>query len=475
MAAHQGDNQGREMSGGSAIPAAPELSFADLFPSSSVSPPPRSPGSPLTVGFDLGVLGLGHSIERARTGVFRVAEQVVKALGAHPNCTLAPAAFRHYYKALQYWKSDENPLQEVAEWQHDKYISWADLHLRRVYSTIALCRQEYQRGSVFDQLFPLLHEALRMLDLGSYPPGEAWLDRVDLFYSAYYSIPQEIIDEKIPHFLTIHDLIPIHFPDWFEWNEAAEIKKIIHSLGDRGAYVCVSESTRRDLLNYLDGHIDPSRVGVAHLAADPGVFYPCQDQEKWAAVREKYELPDSAYFLSLCTLEPRKNIELVIRAFGQLLQQEKVQDLSLVLVGSTGWKHEAVTQALEESGIHRDRILLPGFVDEADLASIYSHALGFVYPSRYEGFGLPPLEAMQCGTPAIVSNRASLPEVVGNAGILIDPDDCDGLSEAMLTWYNHPGERQRFAALALEQAKRFTWHRAAETLLTMGRRLLSQT
>ncbi|MEM9246695.1 MAG: glycosyltransferase, partial [Cyanobacteria bacterium P01_F01_bin.153] len=449
------------------LPPAPEVGLGALFVGGSVGENTSSNGEPrvaklsITVGFDLAVLGLGHAIERARTGVFRVAEQTAIALANQHNCTLAPAAIRHYSQSVNYWLSN-NPLWDLASWDYDQTLHDLAHPLQELHQTVAQYCQSSSTPNGLVHLESLLRQANQIVDGAPYPIDKNWLNSLDIFYSPYYPIPPEISNNNIPHLLTVHDLIPIKFPDWFEWNEGDRIAETIRSVGKNGAYLCVSESTRRDLLEFLGHDIDPNRVQVTPLAANAKLFYPCSNEAKWNSVRENYKLPKNPYFLSLCTLEPRKNTELVIRAFGKLIQEEKIQNLSLVLVGSVGWKYEAITEALRRSGVHRDRIVLTGFVNDDDLASIYSHALGFIYPSRYEGFGLPPLEAMQCGTPVITSNQSSLPEVVGSAGVLIDADDCDGLSQAMWAWYNRPQEREYFAQLALAQAKQFTWERYAQ-------------
>ena len=179
-------------------------------------------------------------------------------------------------------------------------------------------------------------------------------------------------------------------------------------------------------------------------------------------VRKKFGIPNGPYILSLSTLEPRKNIAQTIRCFVRLLEQEKIDDLSLVLVGSKGWDYDSIFEEIAASPKIRDRIIVTGYAADEDLAPLYSGATMFVYPSFYEGFGLPPLEAMQCGVPVITSNTSSLPEVVGEAGIMVDPHDADELSQAMLKIYNSTDARQRMSLESLEQAQKFSWKRCAE-------------
>jgi glycosyltransferase involved in cell wall biosynthesis len=200
---------------------------------------------------------------------------------------------------------------------------------------------------------------------------------------------------------------------------------------------------------------------VTHLAADRS-FRPDPREDQWETLKRSYGLPDEPYALSLSTFEPRKNIAHVIRCYSRLVAERQVGDMRLVLVGTRGWKMEEILSELDRSAQVRDRIVVTGFVPDRDLAPIYSHALMFLYPSLYEGFGLPPLEAMQCGIPVITSNTSSLPEVVGDSGILVPPTDSDALCQAVLTLYGDETVRRQFAVRALERARLFSWSRCAD-------------
>ena len=164
--------------------------------------------------------------------------------------------------------------------------------------------------------------------------------------------------------------------------------------------------------------------------------------------------------MSVCTFEPRKNLRHVIRSFVELIRtQPASRDLTLVLTGGQGWMCEPILAELARAELSSGRIIATGFVPDADLPPLYSGALAFLYLSRYEGFGLPPLEAMQCGAPVIVSNNSSLPEVVGEAGILLSPDDQDGLCQAIMDLHGQPGQRALLAAKSIRQAQRFGWEK----------------
>ncbi len=241
------------------------------------------------------------------------------------------------------------------------------------------------------------------------------------------------------------------------------MESALESLLPRNWAICISEATRNDLCNRLPA-LPANHVFVTSLAASES-FHPCGDAAFCAATRAKYQIPQNPYFLSLSTLEPRKNMEHLVRCFAALTQEPAMRDFNLVLVGNKGWKYEALLEEIERNTAARGRVILTGFVDDEDLAALYSGAVAFVFPSLYEGFGLPPLEAMQCGIPVIASNTSALPEVVGDAGILVSPSDADALCAAMISLANQPAQREELSRRSLQQAARFSWERCvAQTM-----------
>jgi glycosyltransferase involved in cell wall biosynthesis len=154
------------------------------------------------------------------------------------------------------------------------------------------------------------------------------------------------------------------------------------------------------------------------------------------------------------------------------MAEKAVGDMRLVMVGTRGWKMESIFAELSSLGSLADRVIVTGFVPDEDLAPIYSHASMFVYPSLLEGFGLPPLEAMQCGVPVITSNTSSLPEVVADAGIMVPPSDADALCQAMTNLYQDSELHDRLASKALERAATFSWGRCADETVAAYRAAL---
>lgn len=287
----------------------------------------------------------------------------------------------------------------------------------------------------------------------------------DIFLSPFTVAPVEwLADKNVLHAHIVHDLIAVYRPEYFDAETAKGVASIFASFDERTLIFAVSEHTKRDLLEYRPD-LKAEQVTVMPLAAGDR-FHPCRDRAERAAVRQRYGIPPGVrYVLSLATLEIRKNLDQVVNAFVQLLVQDPSSDMHLVLAGMSGWKLDKLDQALDAAGGSRDRIILTGFVDDADLSALYSDALCFVYLSRYEGFGLPPLEAMACGTPVICSNASSLPEVVGDAGVVLDADDVDGVVEAIQRIAASASYRDMLASKGLEHAALFSWDRSAGIVL----------
>ncbi len=304
---------------------------------------------------------------------------------------------------------------------------------------------------------------------------ERVLSEMDVYHSPFLPVPAVIKRHpRVKRFTTVYDVIALTHPQFFVPGVISMMRRLINSFDATDHVLCISEATRIALLEHAP-KLDSSRVGVTPLAAG-SAFYPETDPERIAAVRRRVGLPPSApYFLSLCTLEPRKNLEMVVRCFARLKQEGSVDsETRLVLVGNLGWKTEKLFSSLEEARACRDSILLTGFVPDEDLAALYSGALAFVYLSWLEGFGLPPLEAMQCGVPVICSNTSSLPEVVGDAGISLAPDDSDGVAAAMADLAADAGRRRELSARALVRARLFSWERFVRQNFDAYRRALAE-
>lgn len=267
--------------------------------------------------------------------------------------------------------------------------------------------------------------------------------------------------------LTVHDLSFVRHPEWFRWDRSLYYRSsIARSVRSADLILADSAATAGDLRDLLQ--VPGNRIRVVPLGVEE--HYAPASPEDIDRVRVVYRLPER-FFLYLGTIEPRKNLPRLIEAYDRVAK-DVVQDL--VIAGRFGWKVEGTKAALAKTA-HRDRIHLPGFVAAEDMPAVYSAADAFVWPSLWEGFGLPPLEAMACGTSVVTSAVASLPEVVGAGALLVDPEDVRTLAEAMRRVAEDDALRERLVAAGRERAARFTWRHTAERTADAYRALLGES
>jgi len=281
---------------------------------------------------------------------------------------------------------------------------------------------------------------------------------VDLLHVQYTAPPFA----PCPIVATIHDLSFEHLPQTFKRRSRMQLRLTVRRTARAAAHVLVpSEHTRRDIIETYN--VRAERVSVTPLAA-PEHFAPVEDEKEVRLVRELYKIRGD-YILAVGSIQPRKNLARLIKAYSTLRRARPQANLpKLALVGKRAWLYDETLRAIEESGI-KDLIVLTGYVSESDLPALYTGALCFVYPSYFEGFGLPPLEAMQCGTPVIAGNRTSLPEVVGDAGLLVDPFDEDALTQALARMIDDSDFRAGLRVKGLERARQFSWRETARLTL----------
>lgn len=265
---------------------------------------------------------------------------------------------------------------------------------------------------------------------------------------------------------TIHDMTYILYPETMDQRNLKRIKDDIQYSVDRSdRIITVSESSKRDIIKYLG--VEEEKIKIIYPGVDYEKFsrYPTAAEIK--GVKEKYNLPDE-YVLYMGTLEPRKNIPSIIEAFYQLKQQDdpQVQALKLVLAGKKGWLFESIFKKVQELGIEDD-VVFTDYVAEEDKTVIYNQARIFVFPSLYEGFGIPVLEAMAASIPVITSNVSSLPEVAGNAGILVEPMDVSAIAQGMYKLLKDKGYCKEIVKKGHEQAEKFNWNKSADSLINI--------
>jgi len=250
--------------------------------------------------------------------------------------------------------------------------------------------------------------------------------------------------------VTVHDIMPLRFPQLFRPWYRNYVRVVLPRLARRArAVISVSAAVKREIEEWL--RVPAERITVIPHGVDP-VFRPLvADDARASAVRRRYSLP-STFALAVGSIEPRKNLPRLIEALETLRRRPGSADISLVHAGPEGWRPEAATSSIT-------RFL--GYVPTEDLAALYSLARVFVYPSLWEGFGMPVLEAMACGCPVVTSNLSSMPEVAGEAAVFVDPYSTEDVARGVAVAWEDASLRDRLVALGRERAAQFTWARAA--------------
>jgi len=289
---------------------------------------------------------------------------------------------------------------------------------------------------------------------------------VDLLHVQYTAPPLA----PCPVVATIHDLSFEHIPETFKRRSRVQLRLTVRATARRAAHVIApSEYTRRDLVETYG--LDPARVSAIPLAVAPH-FRPVADAGELARVRKRYGIAGE-YVLAVGSIQPRKNLARLVRAYSALRRGRGRSNLpQLVLAGKKAWLYGDTLRAIQEEGLG-ESVLLTGYVSEGDLPALYTGALFFAYPSFYEGFGLPPLEAMSCGAPVLTGNLTSLPEVVGDAGLTVDPLDTGALAEALARLIDDDALRADLRERGLTRARRFDWRETARMTLQVYRRVMS--
>jgi len=287
-----------------------------------------------------------------------------------------------------------------------------------------------------------------------------------IFHSPFINL---LIFNRIKNILTVPDLSFFVYPENFVLPKSLYLRTISQiSLKKATKIITISKNTKTDIIKYLN--IPEKKIKVIYPAVRP-FFHPISDTITLENIGKKYQINNKKIILYVGTLEPRKNIPVLIKSFCVLKKKFKIEH-SLVLVGAKGWKYEEIFSLKETVGCND--IIFTGFVQEEDLPGIYNLADVFVYPSLYEGFGLPVLEAMACGTPVITSNTSSLPEVVGDAGILVDPSNIEELTDAIFRVISNLSLKEEMRKKATEQAKKFSIEKMAKETISIYKEIFDE-
>jgi glycosyltransferase involved in cell wall biosynthesis len=296
-------------------------------------------------------------------------------------------------------------------------------------------------------------------------PKIDWLvGEVDLYHSPNYTLNMLGRGRSL---MTIHDLSFLAYRQYSlasgRWHYAFKIRNYAQQVD---AIAADSKSTKSEILKYLK--VPEEKIHVIYLGHSPA-FQPLPESEHRQRILEKYKIKGD-FILYVGTLEPRKNLKGLIQAYAQSRARD---DFLLVLAGGKGWKYRHIFRLVHKLKLE-NQVVFCGYVPDSDLPELYNKAAVFVYPSFYEGFGLPPLEAMACGTPVIVSHTTSLPEVVGDAGVYVDPLDTEQISHSIDTVLSDTKLHNALRGRGLERAKMFSWEKTTRETMKLYRKLVSQ-
>lgn len=275
----------------------------------------------------------------------------------------------------------------------------------------------------------------------------------------------------VPIVTTIHDLAFEHLPETFTRRGKTQLRLTVRRTARRAAHILtVSEYSRQDISHTY--RLSPDKITVTHNGCETQ-FTAASTAQETTALKQKFGITKD-YLLAVGSLQPRKNLVRLLRAYARLRAEQPEFQLQLVLVGRRLWLYEEILREIKQQKIAAD-VIVTDYVADEDLPALYRAAVALVYPSLFEGFGLPPLEAMACGTPVITSNTSSLPEVVGPAALLVDPYDEAALAQALWQIAHDAALRQQLRSAGLAQAKQFTWQAAAEKTLAVYRAVAEQS
>ncbi len=285
----------------------------------------------------------------------------------------------------------------------------------------------------------------------NWPPIEMFTEKVDIFHSFNWFLPPQVSGKSVA---TVFDITSIAQPNWHQ-QRTTQLDSLRFQRISKYAdlVLTISQNSKRDFLNYFSN----SRVDVIYPGSS-SIFSRKINKEKMGTILRKYNL-DPGYILSVGTLEPRKNLTSLIKAYLKVNLS-----MPLVLVGAKGWKNQEIIDRIKKQST---KIRLVGFIPDEELAILYKGALCLVYPSFYEGFGIPILESMKCGTPVISSNTSSLTEVGGDAVLYIDPYDQRTTEEALVKIVGDSKLRTSLVSKGRKQAQKFSWTKSANKLISL--------
>jgi glycosyltransferase involved in cell wall biosynthesis len=410
-----------------------------------------------SVLLDIGFLGLAFERKSAARGVERQVFHLFQDLPASRDCDLSFVATTHLAATYDFLKAKRIEPEEKLKCSSSQLAR--SRRARRLTQKIHAALNS--RGLPARAARKLWSLQAQWLTRNEMAVTTADLAGMDIYHTPHTTFPLAFlppaveIDRRIKKFVTMHDFIAVKNPEYFSKNPRVPFRRMLDHLPETTFAFCASASVRADILELT--RLRPERIFLAPPAADPNLFYPVTDAASLAATRREFGLSDAPYFLALSVNEPHKNFGHLIRCLAALIESNELPDHNLVIAGSNAARNPLLTGVMAKHPRLTGRVLTPGFVPDEKLAALYSGATAFLFPSLAEGFGLPPLEAMQCGVPVISSNTTSMPEVVGDAGILLPPTDVDAWCQAMLRVVRDGTLRTELAGKSLARSRAFTW------------------
>ncbi len=352
-----------------------------------------------------------------------------------------PAGISRYTKHL---------IEELA--QQDRESTYTVFQHRKQREPLSKA-PNFRRRTLFTPVHSRVEQAMLAAELSFHS--------LDLLHSTDFIPP---LNSSIPSVITVHDLAFLRWPHFLTETHAAYYSQIDRAVLHARHIIVPSESTKRDVIGQLGA--SPKKISVIYEAAAPH-YCPLSQERCRAAMQAKYGIPEK-YIFFVSTIEPRKNIEGLLEAFYHLRKYYYVEDTGLVLAGKPGWLYEEIYRKVEQLELGQCTFFV-GRVPDEDLHQLFVGARCHVHPALYEGFGLSPLEAMACGTPTIVSNTSSMPEVVGDAGLIVDPANREEIAVAMHRLLTEEALHQELSQKGLQRASVFSWSRAASETLDVYR------
>ena len=407
--------------------------------------------------YDISILTHRNDNDSSRSGLYHCAENVMRQLVKRTDVELLfycdPKYLGKYKDAISIY-SDEKPVNYNSMLYKLSMVRYWFLKQRD---------NAKQKNNIIKR--KLCTGIIRIIDNVILPYFNGISNEIiyDWYFSPHDRIPQFVHKNKnIRKAQILHDAIPLIYPEAYNttWT-----KNIISDFDHKNLYFANSENTKKDYLQFAGG-FDSNRIRVVYHACNHR-FQKKITEEDIERIREKYIIDDKSYIFSLCSVAPNKNLIRIVKTFIEFVSQNNIDNLVMLMGGAT-WDHPFTYKFQKEVGKmegFRKYVKMIGYVDDVDLPALYHCASFFVYTSQYEGFGVPPLEAMSCGCPVIVSNSSSIPEVVGDAGIKIKWDSDEEHIAAYEKYYYDSEYKELMRQKGLVQAQKFSWTKTVNEIV----------